>query len=73
MGNGNTTRTRGGVMTLTKISAGSYEYGDWRVLRLSYLWMVWNVRTQTRTARECRNTLRFGSFTEAKKFLEDLD
>jgi hypothetical protein len=73
MGNGNIKRTRGGMMTLTKISSGSYQCGDWRVLRLVELWIVWNVNTQTRTARECRNTLRFGSFAEAKKFLAEVE
>jgi hypothetical protein len=57
-------------MQLTKIKAGSYQRGDWRVLRMdSGSWIVWNLQTQTRTARDCRNTLWFSTFADAKKFV----
>lgn len=54
-------------MKLTKIKAGSYQCGDVRVLSLKDFWIVWNVTTQTRTARDCHNTRWFSTFAEAKK------
>lgn len=54
-------------MKLTKIKAGSYQCGDMRVLSLNDLWIVWNVTTQTKTARDCSNTKWCASFAEAKK------
>jgi hypothetical protein len=54
-------------MKLTKISAGSYQCGDVRVLSLKDFWIVWNVTTQTRTARDCPNTKWCSSFAEAKQ------
>ena len=57
-------------MKLTKISAGKYQRGDWRVMRLMCgSWIVWNLQTQTRTARDCKNTLWFSTFADAKKFV----
>jgi len=54
-------------MKLTKISAGIYHCDDWRVMRLLCgSWIVWNVKTQTRTARQCSNTKWYSTLTEAR-------
>jgi len=57
-------------MKLTRTKFCNYNYGDWRVLRMSSgLWIVWNVQTVTRTARDCPNTRWFVNLADAKKFL----
>jgi hypothetical protein len=66
--------SRGGSkMKLTKISASNYKSGDWKVMRLmSGSWIVWNVQTQTRTARDCPNTKWFLTHAECKKFIAEV-
>lgn len=58
-------------MQLIKIRVGSYCYGDWRVLFLkqSGSYIAWNIKTVTRTARDCPNTRWFGNLADAKRFL----
>lgn len=57
-------------MKLTKVNAGAYQCGDWNLMRMdSGSWIVWNRQTQTRTARECKNTKWFSTFANAKKFV----
>ena len=61
-------------MQLTKVRAGSYHPRNWCMMRLdSGSWIVWNLLTQTKTARECPNTLWFGSFADAKKFVAGVE
>ena len=55
---------------MKKQSAGNYNSGNWRIMRLmSGSWIVWDVQTQTRSARDCPKTLWFLSFADAKKFV----
>lgn len=58
---------------MKKQSAGNYNSGDWRIMRMiSGSWIVWNVKTQTRSARECPNTKWFSNFSEVKQFVMEV-
>ena len=62
------------VMKLTKVRAGSYHHGNWCTMRVDTgSWIVWNLQTQTTTARECPRTRWFVSFADAKKYLAGVE
>ena len=57
-------------MKLTRISFCNYIYGDWKLARMaSGLWLVWNVQTVTRTARDCPNSKWFVDLAAAKTYV----
>lgn len=61
-------------MKLTKVRAGCYHHRDWCMMRVDTgSWIVWNLQTQTTTARECPRTRWFVNFTEAKKYLAGVE
>jgi len=51
------------------MKAGNYVAGHFNILRINELWLVWDRRTQTRTARFCPNSKWFADLAAAKTYV----
>jgi hypothetical protein len=57
------------MITIKRIKAGNYVAGQFNILRINELWLVWNNETQTRTARNCPNSKWFPNLAAAKTYV----
>lgn len=56
-------------ITIKRSKAGNYVAGHFNILRINELWLVWDRRTQTRTARNCPNSKWFTDLAAAKTYV----
>lgn len=54
---------------IKRMKAGNYVAGHFNILRINELWLVWDRRTQTRTARNCPNSRWFADLATAKTYV----
>lgn len=54
---------------IKRIEAGNYIAGHFRILKSNEMWLVWNYKTQTRTARDCPNSRWFADLATAKTYV----
>ena len=54
---------------IKRIKAGNYVAGHFHILRINEMWLVWNYKTQTKTARDCPNSRWFADLATAKTYV----